>query len=205
MLDLRSLLPQRLWNPILATIKAPRESQATRSPSALFNHLQKTADDGCREVETFKVAWHNSEMQDLLGQTRTAGFPQGTDTWKVDYRTQVVGTREQEKSLPSSAEQSATIGEDPKDVIDRFKKIHPRIKLDLSDEETLWPLILMVAGMSFEVDRQAADGANAYRITAKAGKRLSNLQQEIITVVQQRKAQDSLAYLLVCRGFQGGA
>ena len=148
-------------------------------------------------MEAFKTTWHSSEMQELWARTKTEGFSQGTDTWRVNYRNQVEDWKKQEKGFSSPVEQPATVEEDPRDVIEKFKTKHPRLKLEPSHEETLWPLTLTVTGMSFEIDKQAADDAKIYLLVAKAGKRFSNFQQDIVRVVQQRKPQDSLAYLMV--------
>ena len=159
-----------------------------------------TADDGCREIETFKGAWHSTQMQDLSVKTKTEHFPQGTDTWKVDYRNQIKDLKEKEIGLLAAAEQSITTREEPKEVVDTFKTKHPKVKLDFPDADTLWPVTLTVAGMSFQVDEKAANDAKTYDVIAKPGRRISNVQQEILKFVQHRKIQDSLGYLLVRLG-----
>jgi hypothetical protein len=156
-----------------------------------------TADEGCREIATFKAAWHSTEIQELWGKTKAEGFPQGTDTWKVDYRTAIKNLKQKEESLLSAAKQSPTVEEEPNDVVDKFRTKYPALKLELSDEVTIWPLTLTVAGMAFEIDKQGADDVKIYQIGAKAGKRVSNIQQEIVKMVQERNLLDSLAYLLV--------
>jgi hypothetical protein len=137
-------------------------------------------------------------MQELWGKTRAEVFPQGTDTWKVNYRISADELRKQEKGLLSAAERSATIEEEPKDVIDKFKTKYPGFTIELAEPDTLWPLTITVAGMSFEIERREAGDAPIYEVGAKTGKRISNVQQEIVQIVQRRKQQDSLAYLLVC-------
>ena len=100
--------------------------------------------------------------------------------------------------MPSAAGQPAAVKEEPKDVVDKFKTNHPTLKVELSDEVTLWPLALTVAGMTFEIDKQVVDDAETYRIRAKPGRQISNIQQEVVKLVQQRKELKSLAYSLVC-------
>lgn len=198
-LDLRTLLPQRLWNPILATIKTPAGSQPSYSPSALYTHLTKTAEDGYREMAKFKAAWHSTDMQELWGKTKAESFPQGTDTWKMNYRTAVKGLKQIKEGPLSAVEQPATLEEEPKDVVENFRTNHPASKLELYDEVTVWPLTLVISGMAFEIERLVANDAKIYQIGPKAGKHISNFQQEIVKIVQQRKQWDSLAHLLVCR------
>jgi hypothetical protein len=159
----------------------------------------KTADDGCREMVTFKAAWHSTEIQELWGKTKAEGFSQGTDTWKIDYRTAIKNLKQKEEGLLSAEKQSTTVEEEPKDVVDKCRTKYPALKLELSDEVTIWPLTLTVAGMAFEIDKQGADDAKIYQIGAKPGKRISNIQQDILKMVQERKPRDSLAYLLVRR------
>jgi hypothetical protein len=137
-------------------------------------------------------------MKELWGKTKAEVFPQGTDTWKVNYRSSADELKKQEKGLLSAAEKSATIEEEPKDVIDKFKTKYPGLTIEHADPDTLWPLTITVAGMSLEIERQEAGDAQIYQVGAKAGKRVSNVQHEIVQIVQQRKQQDSLAYLLVC-------
>jgi hypothetical protein len=137
-------------------------------------------------------------MQELWGKTRAEVFPQGTDTWKVNYRISADELRKQEKGLLSAAERSAIIEEEPKDVIDKFKTKYPGFTIELAEPDTLWPLTITVAGMSFEIERREAGDVPIYEVGAKTGKRISNVQQEIVQIVQRRKQQDSLAYLLVC-------
>ena len=135
-------------------------------------------------------------MQELWTKTKTENFPQGTDTWRVNYQSAINELNKDEEGLVSAAEESARIEEDPKEVIDKFKTKNPALKLQISEELTVWPLTLTVAGMTFEIDKQVAD-ERIYQIGIKAGKRISNVQQEIVRVVQQRKQRGSLAYLLV--------
>jgi hypothetical protein len=137
-------------------------------------------------------------MQELWGKTRAEVFPQGTDTWKVNYRISADELRKQEKGLLSAAERSATIEEEPKDVIDKFKTKYPGFTIELAEPDTLWPLTITVAGMSFEIERREAGDAPIYEVGAKTGKHISNVQQEIVQIVQRRKQKDNLAYLLVC-------
>jgi hypothetical protein len=136
-------------------------------------------------------------MQELWGKTKAEVFPQGTDTWTVNYRVSADELRKQEKGLLSVAETSSTIEEEPKDVIDKFKTRCPGFTIELADPDTLWPLTATVAGMSFEIERQEAGDAQIYQVGAKARKDVSNVQREIVQMVQERKRQDSLAYLLV--------
>lgn len=136
-------------------------------------------------------------MQELWTKTKTENFPQGTDTWRVNYRSAINELNKNEKGLVSAAEESARIEEDPKEVIDKFKTKNSALKLQISEELTIWPLTLTVAGMTFEINKQVADDERIYQIGTEAGKRISNVQQEIVRVVQQRKQRDSLAYLLV--------
>jgi hypothetical protein len=136
-------------------------------------------------------------MQELWGKTRAESFPQGTDIWKVDYRAPIKDLKQMEEALLSAAEKPAAIEEEPKDVIDKFKTQHPAFKLELSDEVTIWPLTFTVAGMAFEIDKQVVDDAKIYQVGVNAGKRISNVQQEIVKMAQQRKQRDSLVYLLV--------
>jgi hypothetical protein len=137
-------------------------------------------------------------MQELWGKTKAEVFPQGTDTWEVNYRIPADEFRKQEKGTLLATEKSATIKEEPRDVIDKFKTKYPGFTIELADPDTLWPLTITVAGMSFEIERQEASDAQIYQVGAKAGKRVSTIQNEIVQIVQQRKQQDSLAYLLVC-------
>jgi hypothetical protein len=137
-------------------------------------------------------------MQELWGKTKAEVFPQGTDTWKVNYRIPADELSKQEKGLLSAAEKSVTIEEEPKDVIAKFKTKYPGFTIELADPDTLWPLTITVAGMPFEIERREAGDTQTYQVGAKAGKRVSNVQHEIVQIVQQRKQQDSLAYLLVC-------
>ena len=136
-------------------------------------------------------------MQELWGKTRSEAIPQGTDTWKVDYRTAVKGLKQQEEALSSARGQPTTLVEDPKAVIENFKTKYPALKLEVSDPVTIWPLTLTVAAMVFEIDKQDADDAKSYQIGAKAGKRISYTHNEIMKSVQQKKEPGSLAYLLV--------
>ena len=137
-------------------------------------------------------------MQELWGKTKAEVFPQGTDTWKVNYRIPADELRKQEKGILSAAEKPAIIKEEPKDVIDKFKTKYPGFTTELADPDTLWPLTITVAGMSFEIEKGEGDDAHTYQVGAKAGKRISNVQHEIVQILQQRKQQDRLAYLLVC-------
>lgn len=148
-------------------------------------------------MATFKAAWHSTDMQELWGKTRSEAVSQGIDAWKVDYRTAVKDLKQKEEGLLPAGEQATKVDEDPKAAIENFKTKYPALTLELSDEVTIWPLTLTVAGMAFEIDTQVADDVKIYQIGAKAGKRISNIQQETVKLVQQRKKPGSLAYLLV--------
>lgn len=183
---------------MLATIKTPAGSQPPYSPSALYAHLTRTADDGCREVARFKAAWHSTDMQELWRKTNAEVVPQGTDTWQQDNQTAIRALKQKEGDLLSAAARPATVEEDPKAVVDSFKTKYPALKMEPSGEAAIWPLTLTVAGMVFEIDEQVVDDAKVYHIGPTAGKRFSNLQLGIVKLVEQRKKQDSLACLLVC-------
>ena len=116
----------------------------------------------------------------------------------MNYRTPIDHLREKEKGLLLDAEKCTIAKEEPKDVIDRFRTNHPKLKLEISDAGTMWPLTLMVAGMAFEINKQAANGTTAYDVEAREGKRISNVQQEILKIVRQMRLQSNLTYLLVC-------
>ena len=137
-------------------------------------------------------------MQELWQKTKTEAFPQGTDIWKVNYRTPIDHLKKKEKDLLLAAEKSTIVEEEPKDVIDRFRAKHSKLKLEIADADKLWPLTLAVAGMFFEINKQAAYDATTYDVVAKTGRRISNVQQEVLKMVRQTRPRPNLAYLLVC-------
>lgn len=199
MLDLRTLLPQRLWDPILATIRSSSGSKP-RSREALFTHLKKTADDGFREMENFRTTWHSPEMHDLWEKTKVESFPQGSDTWRVNYRTPQAQPKEQKEGTSASVDRLDATEEDVKGLVGEFKAQHPAIKLEVADEATLWPLTIRVSSMQFQIGKGSNEDTSRYRIHAKPGVKtgkVPEIQQEILKAMKDRKMNDSLSYLLV--------
>lgn len=139
-------------------------------------------------------------MQELRQKTKVESFPQGTDTWKVNYRVQAAQIVKPEKGILDAMDHNDAIEEDVRDVVQKFKTQNTNIRVDVSDDVVVFPLTLRVAGMMFQTEKQANKDGLQYQLTAKLGvntSSISELQQEIVKAVQNRGKKDNLEYLLV--------
>ena len=194
--DLRTLLPQRLWSPLLSAVKAPHDAACARSPAALFAQLKKTADDGCHEMEKFTTAWHSEEMQALWAKTRADKYPQGSATWRADYIALAEILKTSNASMPEGDQVN---GEDERvqDVIDKFRARGLQAKVETSDEPKIFPLAFKVAGMSFSIDNHAEDTKDVYVVGEKSGAKASTTQREILDWISGNAKWKKLSELLV--------
>ena len=195
-LQLRTLLPGRLWDPILTTIENPAVSKYSRSPAALFAHLQKTANDGYQEVENFKSIWHSDEMQALWEKTNVEVFPQGNDTWMFNH--QPLANQIKNPEIPSAeAETSAVVEEDFKETLQKFQERNRTIKVRFLDQGAEFSLHLKFAGMSFRIDRETGNSSGGFLVLSDTEKKISDLQQGILHSINNSNHQESLSRLLV--------
>ena len=139
-------------------------------------------------------------MQDLWEKTKIESFPQGIDTWRVDYRTPSSQSKGKEQGASTTVERPDTDGEDVKVVVEKFRARYPTTTLELSDEATVLPMTLKVSGMAFYVKKETENEVPQYRIETRPGpktSKVSDLQVGIVNSVENRNTKDNLSDLLV--------
>ena len=194
--QLRSLLPERLIDPVKAAVEASRSGY--ESPAALAAHLRIIAVDGDKDVKEFKERWRSEDMREVWKASKESSFPQGSDVWTVDYRDLV---KSNDSSPAKNAE--AEPGEDVEKVFETFKTENPKIKLEMEDNVGGRLVAdVKVAGQEFTLTQQEnveKVRKGEWLVTAKTGSQVTARLKEMLQSLQERPNKNSLKYLLVSR------
>jgi len=204
--ELRRLLPERLVNPALAALENPSRV----SPETLATYMHNTVIEGRRTVDAFNKEWHNQEMRELWQKANSADFPQGRDSWNVDYTVlskvmiQSAGAAQPPGDSASKEHEGEGEGgsedEDGKEVVRSFRERleHKNIQVEVLDEEQGYPLDVVVAQMAFRIGRDDSQQPSIYTVALKPNTTGSKLEQSILKIIEARDNTHSLVQLLVC-------
>ena len=155
------------------------------SPALFHKQLVAMAQEGSKKMESFRNAWNSEEMQQARANATADPSPQGDDVWRVDYRT--LAKQAGEKSTEEDA--SMGVEEEPKEdinkVVEDVKTRHPSVRLDAGGEETIWPLTIRVAGMTFQVLQQAENTRVSYAVGTREGREVSSIQKTGLEMPRQ--------------------
>ncbi|KAL9112338.1 MAG: hypothetical protein Q9227_003456 [Pyrenula ochraceoflavens] len=84
LLNLRTLLPERVLSPIFAALSAP--SPDTKStPTDLYAQLTKTTKRGFDELQAFKTSWQSERLERARKRAKIEDVGQGDDVFREDY------------------------------------------------------------------------------------------------------------------------
>lgn len=193
--QLRSLLPERLIDPVKAAVEASRSGY--EPPAALAAHLRSVAVDGDRDVKAFKERWRSEEMTGVWHASKGREYPQGSDVWGLEYG-EVVG--DDGEARDGGLEVELEVEEDIKGVFEKFSVENPKVKLERRDAEGRAVADLVVAGQSFTItqaDRVEGMQRRSWLITAKAGGLATSRSGQILQSLQSRPRRANLSFLLV--------
>jgi hypothetical protein len=192
--QLRSLLPERLIDPVKAAVEASRSGY--EPPAALAAHLRSVAVDGDKDVKEFKETWRSEEMREVWKASKESSFPQGSDVWSVDYRN-LANSNQVQAGKDAKAESD----EDIENVLETFKTENPKIKLE-RESSVAGRLVadVKVAGQEFTLTQsEGAEEVDAgeWLVTAKTGSQTTARLKEMLQSLQDRPEKRSLKFLLV--------
>lgn len=192
--QLRSLLPERLIDPVKAAVEASRSGY--EPPAALAAHLRSVAVDGDKDVKEFKERWRSEEMQEVWRASKESSFPQGSDVWTVAYGGLVGGD-----GLRGAKVAEADVDEDAEKVFEKFKAEHPKIKLEREGSGE-GPIVadVTVGGQTFTIthsERVEEAQPREWLVTAKAGSQVTERLKQMPHSLQDRARKRSLSFLLV--------
>ena len=200
--QLRSLLPERLLDPIKAAVEASRSGH--EPPAVLASHLRSVAVDGDRNVKEFKEQWRGEGMRDVWAKAKGASFPQGSDVWAVDYR-DVVQTVEGD----GANDAEVTEGENVDEVLEKCKAEYPKIQIErqankageLAVEVTVATQTLVITKAHSVEDVPDGNWLVAPKPGNQAG--MTYKCREMVQSLHDRPNKRSLKYLLVSAQVMG--
>jgi hypothetical protein len=200
--QLRSLLPERLTNPVKAAVEASRSGY--EPPAALAAHLRSVAVDGDRDVKEFKERWRSEEMRGVWKASKERGFPQGSDVWGVEYGG--MGGKEgaggEEEVEGKGAEEEVM-----ENAFERFGAENPKVKLERRDGEGRVVADVVVGGQVFTITQaERVEGVQPkeWLIEAKSGSQVTSRSRQMLQSLQDRPWKASLSFLLVSADFPSG-
>ncbi|GAD96507.1 hypothetical protein AOR_1_1752054 [Paecilomyces variotii No. 5] len=217
--QLRTLLPDRLLAPLVPIVN-PRRAGPNRpvpkSPQMLYEQLSQAARDGVAEIDDFKSTWQSPDMQAVWARMDekmkecNGDYPQPTGVWEHDYDKLLEELDKEERTSQSrdkraeeeqSRSQALSAG-GWKGIVESFKqKGLPGVRVLLSKNEDVVTVVLLKAGMSFdiqEVHGQEESGGMGWRVSNKQspGKPKTKLETSVSMSLNQRPRKWDLAYLL---------
>jgi hypothetical protein len=186
--QLRSLLPERLIDPVKAAVEASRSGH--EPPAALAAHLRSVTLEGDRDVKEFKERWRSEEMRGVWESAKEASFPQGRDAWGVNYVAMV--TEEGRNSKEDNVEENV------EEVLGRFKGENPRDKIEWGTETAgKLAVDLTVAGDSLTITKGESVLEGEWIVASNMKNRSKVVNKEILRSLRERPNKRSLKFLLV--------
>lgn len=225
--QLRTLLPDRLLAPLIPIVnpqKAGPGRPVPKTPEILCEQLSQAVRDGVAEVEEFKAMWQSPEMKVIWDRLEEkmkecdGDYPQPTGVWERDYnvlleeldKEERIKEERRQKDAEDQERLRARLAEGGwKGIVESFRqKGLPGVRILLSKNETVITVVLLKAGMAFdiqEVDGQDGKGASEWRVSNKQypGKPKTKLETGILICLNSRPRKWDLEYLLVGRCYSG--
>ena len=203
LLQLRSLLPERIISPIKQSVATHHGNRLVLSPAALAAHLNKVTVQGSAEVASFRTGWYSDEIRRIREQTNTTYYPQGDDAWRVDYQRLA---KDMDKIKAESLGEHAAIddglmepevsGEDHANVFEDFRKSYPRIKLQTEAASAEVTAKLRVAGLNFKVSKEKRSGVEGFVATPDDLGQKPGVNRDIYRSLAQRPPEKKLSDML---------
>ncbi|KAL2218110.1 mediator complex subunit 27-domain-containing protein [Thermoascus aurantiacus ATCC 26904] len=218
--QLRTLLPDRLLAPLIPIVnpqKAGPGRPVPKTPEILCEQLSQAVRDGVAEVEEFKAMWQSPEMKVIWDRLEEkmkecdGDYPQPTGVWERDYnvlleeldKEERIKEERRQKDAEEQERLRARLAEGGwKGIVESFRqKGLPGVRILLSKNETVITVVLLKAGMAFdiqEVDGQDGKGASEWRVSNKQypGKPKTKLETGILICLNSRPRKWDLEYLL---------
>ncbi|KAL2001477.1 hypothetical protein VTN02DRAFT_1696 [Thermoascus thermophilus] len=218
--QLRTLLPDRLLAPLVPIVnpqKAGPGRPVPKTPEILCEQLSQAVRDGVAEVEEFKSMWQSPEMKliwDRLDEKMKecdGDYPQPDGVWEQDYdvlleeldrEERIKEERRQKDEEEQERLRARSMEGGWKGIVESFRqKGLPGVRILLNKNETVITVVLLKAGMAFdiqEVDGQGGKGYSEWRVSNKqfAGEPKTKLGTGILICLNSRPRKWDLAYLL---------
>ncbi|EFW16018.1 hypothetical protein D8B26_004211 [Coccidioides posadasii str. Silveira] len=219
---LRTLVPTRLWSPLVPMIaekKGDIRLPRPKSPQELFDQLGQAAREGNEEIEAFRAAWRSPEMQatwdHVNGKIKESGgnYPRGIGMWQRDYNVilkqldaEVENKKEEEERKEREEEEMkllASIGNGWRGIVESFATNEASglaIKVIPSPDNTgQFSILLRNVSLFFFVQQvNDIDGQRVqeWRVTMEPRAHATKLGQDIFDCIQSRDRKWDLKYLL---------
>jgi hypothetical protein len=186
--QLRSLLPERLIDPVKAAVEASRSGH--EPPAALAAHLRSVAVEGDRDAKEFQERWRSEEMRCVWERAKEASFPQGRDIWGVNY---VAMVGEQGRNSKED-----DVEENVEEVLGRFKGENPKFKIEWGTETAgKLAIDLAVAGQSLTIIKGERLPEGEWIVTSNIKNPSKVANKEMLRSLRDRPNKRSLKFLLV--------
>ena len=203
LLQLRSLLPERIISPIKQSVATQHGNRLVLNPAALAAQLNKVALQGSAEVGSFRTGWYSDEIRSIREQTNTTYYPQGDDAWRVDYQRLA---RDMAKLNPKNVEENDAVDdaalnpemsdEDNAKVFEQFRKSYPRIKLEIEEDSAESIAKVRVASLNLKILKEKRSAVEGFVATANVDSQKPGVNRDIYRSLAQRLPEKRLADML---------
>lgn len=204
--------------PIVDPQNASLRTQAAKSPQILGEQLAQSARGGVAEIEQFKSMWQSLEMKvvwdriDNMLKESNGTYPQPSGTWERDYEVllEELGVKERKieerrRKDEEYQERLKVLSTDGgwKGIVQSFQQRRlPGVQIVLSRNEVVITVVLMKAGMAFDIqceNSQVDAGVSEWRVSNKQrpGVPATKFESSILNCLNSRPRKWDLAYLLV--------
>ncbi|ODM21549.1 hypothetical protein SI65_02393 [Aspergillus cristatus] len=213
--DLRTLLPERLLEPLVPIVNpqvpASGSKALPKSPQMLYEQLSSTARAGVAEVQSFQDLWRSPELKEIWDhvdakiQEGNGVLLQPSGMWERDYGALLEGIEKEEDARGEEARRAqedserAQVDGDWRRVVEEFVgRGVPGVRVVGAKERDAVLVVLVKAGMAFEV--QSLDGEEGLKwvVSSKVapGKPVSKLEAAVVDCLNSRPRQWDLAFVL---------
>lgn len=184
----------------------------------LYEQLSQAARDGVTEVDDFKSAWKSPEMRAVWARMDEkmkecdGDYPQPTGIWERDYDKLLEELDKEERNnqrrgkkteKEQSRAQALSADGGWKGILESFRqKSLPGVRILLSKNEDVINVVLLKAGMSFDIQEihgQEEGSGVEWWVSNKQypGKPKTKLETSVSICLNLRPQKWDLAYLLV--------
>ncbi|WEW59782.1 hypothetical protein PRK78_005262 [Emydomyces testavorans] len=217
---LRTLVPTRLWSPLVPVIaekKGDFRFPKPKSPQELFDQLSQAAREGNEEVEAFKSAWRGAEMQAtwaFIGEKlkeSDGDYPQSTELWERDYDVilKQLDAEEAQKEEQKTQEREnqerrrlASIDSERKSIVESFAAnentgITAKIRPSADNIGRFTVLLRNISALFFVQQVNDFDGQSIeeWHVIMEARPNSTKLEQEVFNCIQSRERKWDLRIL----------
>ncbi|KAL4932366.1 RNA polymerase II mediator complex subunit MED27 domain-containing protein [Aspergillus undulatus] len=213
---LRTLLPDRLLEPMIPIVNPKAAPGKDVPPQKLFEQLSEAARNGANEVAEFKALWRGKEMEavwdriDVLTYENAGQLLQSSGMWEYDYdkileeltkqdsiRKQQLQTvkEEQERSQLQSAEGGwrALVAKYAQEII-------PGMRVLPTKQESSFLVVLQKVGLAFKISavNSGQDAVPEFNVSSKSpsGEPTSKLETAVLDCLNSRSRKWDIAFLI---------